>query len=126
MAKSKSGGAVKVGLGVAAVAAAAAGAYFFYGPSGAKNRKNLKAWTVKARAEVMERVENLKDVSEKTYNQVVSQVLDKYKKLKNVAPADLAAVQKELKSSWKAIKSEIDKATKGGAKKPASRGGKKK
>lgn len=112
MAKGKSGGnAVKVGLGVAAVAAAAAGAYFFYGPNGAKNRKNLKTWTVKAKAEVMEKVENLKDVTEKTYTQTVNQVLDKYKKLKHVAPADLAAIQKELKGSWKAIQSEIDKAT---------------
>jgi hypothetical protein len=103
---------VGVGLGLAAVAAAAAGAYFFYGPSGSKNRKNMKAWAVKAKGEVMENVEKLSNISEKTYNQTVDQVLAKYKKLKHVAPKELADVQKELKSSWKAVKTEIDKAGK--------------
>ena len=111
MAKKNSGG-LKVGLGLAAVAAAAAGAYFFYGKNGAKNRKHLKAWTVKAKGEVMENLEKLSDVSEKTYNKTVDQVLAKYKKLKHVAPKELAEVQKELKSSWKMVKSEVDKAAK--------------
>jgi Tfp pilus assembly protein PilP len=110
MAKNSHGG-LKV-LGLAAVAAAAAGAYFFYGPGGSKNRRNLKSWMVKARAEVMENVENLKDVSEKSYDQVVDKVIAKYKKVKSIAPNELAAVQKELKSSWKAVKSEVDKAAK--------------
>jgi hypothetical protein len=105
-------GGLAVGLSVAAIAAAAAGAYFFYGPNGAKNRKNLRAWTVKARGEVMESVEKLRDVSEKTYNQTVDKVMSKYKKLKNVAPKEIAAVTRELKSSWKAVKSEMDKAAK--------------
>jgi hypothetical protein len=107
----KSNGGLKV-LGVAAVAAAAAGAYFFYGPNGSKNRKTLKAWSVKARAEVMENVEKLKDVSEKTYNETIDKVLSKYKKLKTVAPKELAEVQKELKSSWKAVRAEMGKAAK--------------
>ena len=115
---SKGGAGLAVGLGVAAVAAAAAGAYFFYGPSGAKNRKNLKSWAVKAKAEVMENVEKMKDVSEKTYDETVSKVMAKYKKLKTIAPAELAEVQKELMGSWKSVKSEIDRFTKksGGAK----------
>jgi hypothetical protein len=107
-----SNGALKVGLGLAAVAAAAAGAFFFYGPQGTKNRRNLKAWTVKARAEVMENIENLQNVTEKSYDQTVDKVLAKYKKVKSIAPNELTRVQKELKSSWKAIKREMDKAAK--------------
>lgn len=123
---SKGGTGLAVGLGVAAVAAAAAGAYFFYGPSGAKNRKNLKSWAVKAKAEVMENVEKMKDVSEVAYDKTVSQVLSKYKKLKSIAPAELAEVQKELMGSWKSVKAEIDRYTKksggnGGAKKTAKK-----
>jgi hypothetical protein len=111
MAKNSHGG-LKVGLGLAAIAAAAAGAYFFYGPDGKKHRKNMKAWAVKAKGEIMEKMETLTEVSEKTYNQTVDAVLAKYKKLKHVAPKELAQVQKELKASWKSVKSEIEKAAK--------------
>lgn len=103
----------KIGLGVAAIAAAAAGAYFFYGSKNAvKNRRNLKSWAVKARGEVMENLEKLSDVTEQSYNKVVKDVLAKYKKLKNVAPGELAEMQKELTSSWRSIKTEVQKAAK--------------
>lgn len=113
MATKKSGsGALKVGLGLAAAAAAAAGAYYFYGNDGAKHRKQLKGWAVKAKGELMEKVEGLKDVTEATYSDAVDKVLAKYKKLKTVAPKEWAEVQKDFKSSWKSVKSEISKAAK--------------
>ncbi len=113
MAKKGKGNVIAgVGLGLAAVAAAAAGAYFFYGPNGSKNRKHLKSWAVKAQGEVMEKIEKLSDVSEKSYNATVDEVLSKYKKLKHVAPKELAEVAKELKSSWKSVKAEVAKAAK--------------
>lgn len=113
MAKQQNGhGVIKAGLGLAAVAAAAAGAYYFYGKDGAKNRKQLKSWVVKAKGELMEEIESLKDVSETTYDKSVDKVLAKYKKLKTVAPKEWAQVQKDFKSSWKSVKSEIAKAAK--------------
>jgi hypothetical protein len=114
MAKQNKHTGLKV-LGLAAAAAAAAGTYYFYGAkNAAKNRAQLKSWAVKARGEVMEKIENLKDISEKTYNTAVDQVVKKYKKMKQVAPKELAALQKELKGSWKAVKSEVAKHTKKG------------
>jgi len=107
MAKKNGSGAAKVGLGLAAVAAAAAGAYFFYGPNGSSNRKELKSWAVKAKGEVMANVEKLKDVSEKSYAETVKKVMAKYKKVKSIAPKELAIVEKELKSSWNAVKAEM-------------------
>jgi gas vesicle protein len=108
MAKAKHNG-LKVGFGLAAVAAAAAGAYYFYGANGAKNRKQLKSWMVKAQGEVMEKIESLKDVSEEKYEDVVSQVLAKYKKVKNATPAEVEKYARELKSHWKSIKADIAK-----------------
>lgn len=111
MAKAHHSG-LRVGLGLAAMAAAAAGAYFFYGKNGAKNRKQLKSWMVKAQGEVMERLEKLEDVSEDGYHKIVSEVLSKYKKVKNATPAELAKFSKELKSHWKSIKTDLGKAVK--------------
>ena len=62
MKKSHMSGAV--GLGLAAItAAAAAGAYFLYGKDGAKNLKKIKSWSLKAKAEVLEKLEKAKDIS---------------------------------------------------------------
>ncbi len=101
-----------LGLGLAALAAAAAGAYYFYGKDGAKRRQNLKGWMVKAKGEVMDKLENLSEISQETYQEAISDVLDKYKKLKKASPAELAAFAKELKGHWGAIKGDLDKATK--------------
>jgi len=106
-------------LGVAAViAAAAAGSYFFYGKNGAKNRKKLKSWALKMKADVMEGIENLKEVSEPAYNQVVDEVSRRYAKLKQVDPRELAQVAKEIKSHWRSLTREF-------AKKPKSKKAKK-
>jgi hypothetical protein len=111
MAKNKHAG-LKVGLGVAAIAAAAAGAYYFYGKDGAKNRKQLKSWMVRAKGEVMEKVEKLSNVSQETYEKAIADVMKKYKNLKNATPAEIAALTKDLKGHWRAIKADMDKASK--------------
>lgn len=112
----------KVGIGAgiaAAAAAAAAGAYFLYGKNGAKNRKAVKSWMLKARAEVMEKMEKLENVSEDKYREIVDTVLRGYKSAKKASPAELAAAAAELKSHWNSIKKSI-KASKPKAK-PSSR-----
>ena len=112
MSKKSHHGGLGVGLGLAAIAAAAAGAYFFYGKQGAKNRKHLKSWTVKARGEVMEKLVKMSDVSQDTYEKTVNEVLKKYKSLKQATPKEIGELSRELKSHWKSIKSELDKASK--------------
>ena len=49
---------VGLGIGLTAAAVAAAGAYFLYGSKDAnKNRKTVKSWMLKAKAEVLEQLE---------------------------------------------------------------------
>lgn len=109
MAKKMSTGAkVAVGAGLAAIAVAGvAGAYFLYGKDGAKNRKKVKAWGLRAKADVMDKLEKSKMVTEENYRMIVDGALTKYAKLKSVAPEELAALSKELKSHWKSIKAEF-------------------
>ncbi|MDB4984338.1 MAG: hypothetical protein JWM20_517 [Patescibacteria group bacterium] len=111
------------GLGIAGAAAAAiAGGYFFYGKDGAKHRKNLKSWAVKAKAEVLEKLEKAKDMSEENYNMAIDSIADKYSKVKSMDQADVAAFAKDLKKHWKDIKREISPAP---AKKAAKKSAKK-
>jgi hypothetical protein len=97
-------------VGLAAAAAAAAGAFYFYGKDGAKHRRQLKSWMVKARGEVMENIEKLADVTQSGYDKAVEDVVKKYKKLKHITPAEINTLKKEFKGHWKSIKSEVDKA----------------
>ena len=111
-------------LGIAAVAAAAAaGGYFLYGKDGAKNRKKVKGWMLKAKGEILEKVEKLKDVSEAEYNNAINAVAAKYAAIKSIDPVEVEAMAKELRGHWKNIKKTIapKKAVKKSAKKAPRR-----
>ena len=94
--------------GLAALAATAAGVYFFYGSKNAgKNRRTVKSWMFRMKGEVLDRLENLKDVSEEMYYDTIDEVKTKYAKLSTISKADLDDMTDELKSHWKDIKKEI-------------------
>lgn len=101
------------GIAVVATLAAAAGAYFIYGTKeGAKTKKKIKGWALKAKGEVLEKLENLKDVSEDKYKEVVASVMKKYEKMRDEHGDDLDAVTKELNGYWSHLKKHIAPAKK--------------
>lgn len=113
----KSGVGLGVAAGIVASVAAAAGAYFLYGTKeGAKAKKKIKAWSVKAKGEVLEKIEKMKDVTEDSYNQAVASVMDKYKKTMKEHGDDVDAVKKELHGYWKQLKGHVNKAAEKGKK----------
>lgn len=103
---------VAVGAGLAAVAAFAAAGYFLYGKDGAKNRKKVRGWMLKAKGEVLEGVEKLKEVTEEQYAAIVDKVSAKYAGLKNIDSKELEAMVRELRGHWKNIKRSITPAPK--------------
>jgi len=85
----------------AAAAAAAAGAYWLYGAKdAAKHRKMARSWMLKARAEVMEAVEKLKDIDKESYMRIVDDVVKRYSSAAGVGSAEAARLLKDLKASW--------------------------
>src|ERR1035441_7035652 len=100
-----------IGVGIAALAAAAAGAYYLYGSAeGKTHRRAVKSWMLKAKAEVMDEIEKMKEVNEDTYKQAIAKVAKKYKDVKGMNRAELAALVATLHGHWKDIKGEIKKA----------------
>lgn len=113
-------------VGLAAMAAAAAGVYFLYGSKDAtKKRKAVKSWSLKMKAEVLEKIEKLKEIDQKVYQDIIDTASKKYESLKGVDVTDVAAVSKELSSHWKAIKNTIAPAPKKVAKKTVKKATKK-
>lgn len=104
--KKKEGHAVQAGIGLALAAAAAAGAYFLYGSKDAKkNRKIVKGWALKAKGEVIEKIEQVKgELTEENYNKIVDGVVAKYSKLKTTTEDEVADLVKDMKGHWKNIK----------------------
>lgn len=101
--------------------AAAAGAYYIYGNKNAQKQiKKVKGWALKAKGEVIERLERIKAVDEELYHKVVDAVMNKYQKVKGIDIAEVASVAKELKSHWNNIKKELS-----GTAKSVSKGAKK-
>lgn len=100
------GAGKKLALGAALVTVAAAG-YFLFGPKGKENRKKVKGWTLKAKGEILEKLEKLEEVSEEQYHTIVDTVIAKYAKAKDKTAEEVAAVEKEAKKYWNSIKKDL-------------------
>lgn len=99
---------VAVGAGIAALTAAAAGTYFLYGSKhAARHRRLVKAWSLKARGEILERLEQLSEINETAYNKAIKEVSAQYKTLHRLNPKDVAEFVGELKGHWQDIAREI-------------------
>ena len=99
---------VKLGVGITAAAVAAAGTYFLYGAQDAKkNRTKVRSWALKAKAEVLEALEQAKHMTPEEYEALVEGVVGSYGKLRNVTNTELKAFEKEMKSHWGRIEKSV-------------------
>lgn len=89
-----------IGVSVAAVAATT---YFFFGPKGKMHQKHAKAWVIKMKGDVVEKLENAKDVTEDKYHDIVDSVAKGYAKNSKIAKSEVDLLVKDLKKHWKTI-----------------------
>ncbi|PKM96676.1 MAG: hypothetical protein CVU79_12245 [Elusimicrobia bacterium HGW-Elusimicrobia-3] len=93
---------IEAGLGVAAVAAL--GAYLLYGKHGGSNRAKVSGWMLRMKGEVLEKVEEFKDINKAEYNKIVDEVTAHYAKLGKVGEDELKHLAQELKDAWEHVK----------------------
>lgn len=107
---------------LAAAIVGAAGSYWLYGAKEArKNRARVRGWMLKARGEVLEKLEGMQDVDKETYDRVVDRVKDKYARLKSTSTAEVRDFARELKSHWSEIVKEAAKDSRAPRKKKSAR-----
>ena len=114
-AKSTISDATKIGIGAsvaAVVAAGALGAYMLYGAENKKRRQHVKSWMLKMKADVLEKLEKVKEVNEDSYKAIVDTIAKKYQEHKEVDPIELAGVIAELVDSFRELGKEGKKKTK--------------
>ena len=91
-----------IGFGLTAAVATVAGAYFLYGSKKAsQNRKKVKSWALKAKAEVLEKLENAEQLSEDEYKKLVETATGVYGTVKNATVGEVADFKKEMFTHWK-------------------------
>lgn len=95
-------GGEMVGIG-ATVAALGAAAYVLFGPDGKKNKKAIKGWAIKMKGEIIEKLEEAKEISEPVYHKIIDTVSAKYSKVKKIDAQDLELVVAEVKKHWKTM-----------------------
>lgn len=122
MAKSCSS-AAKLTVFGASLAGLAAAAYFFLGPKGKKHQMHAKAWVIKMKGDVVEKLETASDISEPVYHEIIDSVAAKYEKGKKASREEIMALAQDLKKHWKAI-SKSARSAKRGAEKGAGRAAK--
>ncbi len=116
---------LEIGVGLTAAAVTAAGASFLYGSkNAAKNRKTVKSWALKAKAEVLETLEDAKEMTEDEYHDVINAVAGTYEGLKNATKGDIKEFKAEMKEHWSAIE-KVAKPKKKAAKKAVKKAAKK-
>jgi hypothetical protein len=92
---------VTMGVGLTAAAVAAAGAYFLYGSKTAdKNRESVKSWMLKAKAEVLERLEDAKHMSREEYEELIAAVAGTYAGVKGASKKDISEFAAEMQEHW--------------------------
>jgi len=108
----------------ASLAGIAATTYFFFGPNGKKNQKHAKAWAIKMKGDVVEKLEMAREISEPIYHQIIDTVAEKYQKGTKASSEEIKILANDLKKHWKEI-SKSAKAMKGGTVKGAKKVAKK-
>ena len=87
----------------ASIAGLAATTYFFFGPKGKKNQKHAKAWAIKMKGDVIEKLEMARDVSEPIYHEIIDSVAVEYEKNKKAGSKEIKELAKDMKKHWKTI-----------------------
>ncbi len=93
-----------IGIGLTAATVAAAGTYFLYGSKdAAKNRKQVKSWMLKAKAEVLEGLERAQHMTKAEYEDLINTIGSAYSTVNNATKKDINEFKKEMKEQWSTI-----------------------
>lgn len=99
------------------LASLAAGAYFFFGPKGKKHQKHAKAWVIKMKGDIIEKLESAKEVTEPIYHAIIDTVALDYKKKIKDSQGDIAEIVDDLKKQWKNLQKSVKSKTKNSTRK---------
>ena len=103
MAKKNNSNAVQLTILGTTLAGLVAGAYFFLGPKGKKHQRHAKAWAIKMKGDVVEKLEQASEITEPVYHEIINSVSKDYEKGMKAGKAEIDELATDLKKHWKTI-----------------------
>lgn len=95
--------AAKTAFVGATLAGLAAAGYFLLGSKNDKNQQHAKAWAVKMKADVIEKLEKAREISEPVYHEIIDAVAAVYEKGNKADREDISALTQDLKKHWQTL-----------------------
>lgn len=80
-----------------------AAAYFFLSPKNKRRLDNTKSWVIKMKGDVVEKLEQAREISEAVYNEIIDSVATKYEKELKSSPEEIKLLARDLKTHWQTI-----------------------
>ena len=103
MRKMNKSNVIKLAVAGASLAGLAATAYFFFGPKGKKHRQHAKAWAIKMKGDVIEKLEAAREITEPVYREIIDTVAREYEKGKKASRPEIEALARDLKKHWESM-----------------------
>lgn len=88
------------------------GGIYLYGRDGTRHRDQVERWVLKAKAEILERVQKTQDMTEEQFHTVVDEVLNRYADMKEVGAERAAEVSSDFKKKWEQLRAAAVRASK--------------
>lgn len=86
--------------GVGLAAAAAVAGYWLYEKRHKTSSHPVRGWMLKMKGDVLEKLEEVRDLNRDTYQHVVDQVAFHYRNAKKAGGEELDALVRDLKDDW--------------------------
>jgi len=88
------------------ITTALVGGYLYFGPNARKNRRKTEAWMLRAKADLMEKTEDIKDMTQERYEKIVDEISGKYGAMKEVGVDKAERFAGEVRGRWNSLKAE--------------------
>lgn len=92
------------GFILGALSSAAIGGYYFFGPRGRQHRDDMERWVLKAKAEVLDGMGRIQDVTEDQYHRIVDEVADRYGQMTDVGRDRARRFSQRFKERWQEMR----------------------
>lgn len=96
-----------VGVGVGVAAIAAAGACFVSRKRDAKGLETITGWALQMKGEVLQKLEDLKEIDEEAYHGLVDRIARRHRRAKRASAGELKRLTAELKAAWPRISRQL-------------------
>ncbi len=99
----KTNGSKTLGILGASIAGLAATAYFFFSSKAKVHQRHAKAWAIKMKGDVIEKLEKGREVTESVYREIIDSVAKEYAREKKASEPEINMLAEDLKKHWKAL-----------------------